>query len=228
MPKSSAKPLHREVILGIDPGSLITGWGLIELIGTQLHHLAHGTIAASAAMASDLNEIISEALVLFKEGHAGVDFQFRPGTIPELELDREQIKRVLMNLLDNAVAAVQGRGAITLATNFDLERAVVTFEVSDNGCGFAPEMRTKIFEPYFSTKENGTGLGLTIVSQIVEDHRGYIRVRPNDPQGTRFTIELPAGINARVHMAAEDGFGLGRIVSVRARRFDSNRSGSPG
>ncbi|MGN6735624.1 MAG: crossover junction endodeoxyribonuclease RuvC [Candidatus Binatia bacterium] len=51
MPKSSAKPLHREVILGIDPGSLITGWGLIELIGTQLHHLAHGTIAASAAMA---------------------------------------------------------------------------------------------------------------------------------------------------------------------------------
>ncbi|MGN6720006.1 MAG: crossover junction endodeoxyribonuclease RuvC, partial [Candidatus Binatia bacterium] len=45
MPKSSAKPLHREVILGIDPGSLITGWGLIELIGTQLHHLAHGTIA---------------------------------------------------------------------------------------------------------------------------------------------------------------------------------------
>jgi len=51
MPKSSAKPFHREVILGIDPGSLITGWGLIELIGTQLHHLAHGTIAASAAMA---------------------------------------------------------------------------------------------------------------------------------------------------------------------------------
>jgi two-component system nitrogen regulation sensor histidine kinase NtrY len=65
-------------------------------------------------------------------------------------------------------------------------------------------MRTKIFEPYFSTKENGTGLGLTIVSQIVEDHRGYIRVRPNDPQGTRFTIELPAGINARVHMTSKN------------------------
>jgi two-component system nitrogen regulation sensor histidine kinase NtrY len=161
-------------------------------------------LPSARLMASDLNEIISEALVLFKEGHAGVDFQFRPGTIPELELDREQIKRVLMNLLDNAVAAVQGRGAITLATNFDLERAVVTFEVSDNGCGFAPEMRTKIFEPYFSTKENGTGLGLTIVSQIVEDHRGYIRVRPNDPQGTRFTIELPAGMNARVHITSKN------------------------
>jgi len=55
----------------------------------------------------------------------------------------------------------------------------------------APDIKSKIFEPYFSTKENGTGLGLTIVSQIVEDHRGYVRVRPNEPRGTRFTIELP-------------------------------------
>ena len=52
---------------------------------------------------------------------------------------------------------------------------MVTLEVADNGCGLAPELSTKIFEPYFSTKENGTGLGLTIVSQIIEDHRGYIR-----------------------------------------------------
>jgi two-component system nitrogen regulation sensor histidine kinase NtrY len=161
-------------------------------------------LPSARLMASDLNEIISEALVLFKEGHAGIDFQFRPETIPELELDREQINRVLMNLLDNAVAAVQGRGAITLATHFDPERAVVTFEVSDNGCGFAPEMRSKIFEPYFSTKENGTGLGLTIVRQIVEDHRGYIRVRSNDPQGARFIIELPAGMNARVHITPKN------------------------
>jgi two-component system nitrogen regulation sensor histidine kinase NtrY len=64
--------------------------------------------------------------------------------------------------------------------------------VSDSGSGVAPELRARIFEPYFSTKRNGTGLGLTIVSQIIEDHRGYIRVRPNEPRGTRFTIELPA------------------------------------
>ena len=68
---------------------------------------------------------------------------------------------------------------------------MVTLEVADNGSGLAPEMRTKIFEPYFSTKENGTGLGLTIVSQIIEDHRGYIRALPNEPKGTRFSIELP-------------------------------------
>ena len=69
---------------------------------------------------------------------------------------------------------------------------MVTLEVAGNGCGLAPEIRTKIFEPYFSTKENGTGLGLTIVSQIVEDHRGYIRAWPNEPRGTRIIIELPA------------------------------------
>jgi len=64
-------------------------------------------------------------------------------------------------------------------------------EVADNGCGGAAEVRGRIFEPYFSTKKNGTGLGLTIVSQIIEDHRGYIRVRPNEPRGTKFTIEFP-------------------------------------
>jgi two-component system nitrogen regulation sensor histidine kinase NtrY len=108
-----------------------------------------------------------------------------------LELDREQIKRVLINLLDNAVTAVGAEGEIRLATSHDSERGIVTLEVADNGCGLAAEIRSKIFEPYFSTKENGTGLGLTIVSQIIEDHRGYIRAWPNDPEGTRFTIEFP-------------------------------------
>jgi two-component system nitrogen regulation sensor histidine kinase NtrY len=64
-------------------------------------------------------------------------------------------------------------------------------EVADNGPGIRPEDRGKIFEPYFSTKHGGTGLGLAIVSKIVADHNGYIRVRDNDPNGTRFVIELP-------------------------------------
>lgn len=139
----------------------------------------------------DLNEIVREALFLFKEGHDGVRFHFQSGIIPPVEFDREQIKRVLLNLLDNAVAAVNGNGEVKLATAHEPVRGVVTLEISDDGCGLAPEIRTKIFEPYFSTKENGTGLGLTIVSQIIEDHRGYIRAWPNEPRGTRFTIEFP-------------------------------------
>jgi two-component system nitrogen regulation sensor histidine kinase NtrY len=149
----------------------------------------------------DLNEIVRQALFLFKEGHDGVKFQFHGGRIPPLELDREQIKRVVINLLDNAVAAVNGNGEIKLTTGHDPARGVVTLEIADDGCGLAPEIRTKIFEPYFSTKENGTGLGLTIVSQIIEDHRGYIRAWPNDPRGSRFTVELPV---AETATAAEE------------------------
>jgi two-component system nitrogen regulation sensor histidine kinase NtrY len=118
-----------------------------------------------------------------------------------VELDREQIKRVLLNLLDNAVAAVEENGEIKLSTAYDPRRGMVRLEIADNGCGLAPDIRAKIFEPYFSTKENGTGLGLTIVSQIIEDHRGYIRALPNHPRGTRFTIELPASEESERQLA---------------------------
>ncbi len=152
---------------------------------------------------NDLNEIVRDALVLFKEAHHGIHFHFRAGPIPPLELDRDQIKRVLINLLDNGVAAVRGQGEIKLATVYDPARGVVTLEVADDGCGLPQEIRTKIFEPYFSTKENGTGLGLTIVSQIIEDHRGYIRAWPNEPRGTRFTVEFPVGADASVDEIAQ-------------------------
>ena len=147
----------------------------------------------SAQLATNnLNEIVQEALFLFKEGHKYIHFDFLHGVIPPLELDREQIKRVLINLLDNAVAAVEEKGEIKITTAYGRSRGVVYLEVADDGCGLAPDVRARIFEPYFSTKKNGTGLGLTIVNQIIEDHQGYIRVRPNEHRGTKFTIEFPA------------------------------------
>jgi two-component system nitrogen regulation sensor histidine kinase NtrY len=149
-------------------------------------------LPSAKLVTQDLNEIVSESLFLFNEGHKGIQFHFSSGVLPALDLDRDQIKRVLINLLDNAVAAVQNDGEIKLSTVYNRGRDVVTLEVADNGSGLTPETRTKIFEPYFSTKENGTGLGLTIVSQIIEDHRGYIRALPNEPRGTRFSIEFPA------------------------------------
>jgi two-component system, NtrC family, nitrogen regulation sensor histidine kinase NtrY len=162
----------------------------------ELKHLVNefsqfARLPAAQLAPHDLNEIVQEALFLFKEGHRAVHFQFRQGEIPLLELDREQMKRVLINLLDNAITAVDEKGEITLATAYESNRGVVCLEIADNGCGLAADVKARIFEPYFSTKKNGTGLGLTIVNQIIEDHRGYIRVRPNEPRGTRFTIELP-------------------------------------
>lgn len=157
-----------------------------------VNEFSHFARLPSAQLATnDLNEIVQEGLFLFKEGHNDIHFQFDPGDIRPLELDREQIKRAVINLLDNAVAAVEQAGEIRIATSFDAAREVVYLEIADNGHGVPAEARTRIFEPYFSTKKNGTGLGLTIVSQIIEDHRGYIRVRPNEPRGTKFTIEFP-------------------------------------
>jgi two-component system nitrogen regulation sensor histidine kinase NtrY len=149
-------------------------------------------LPAAKMVPSSLNQIASEALFLFKEGHKGIDFCFAPGRdLPPLELDREQIRRALINLLDNAVAAVGETGEIRITTEYSPSAGAVQLEISDNGCGIDAEVRERIFEPYFSTKREGTGLGLAIVSAIVTDHHGYIRVRANEPKGTRFMIEFP-------------------------------------
>jgi two-component system nitrogen regulation sensor histidine kinase NtrY len=157
-------------------------------------------LPAAEPSPNDLNEIVKEALFLFKEGHKGINFQFQQRELPLVELDRDQMKRVLINLLDNAVAAVGEKGEIKISTSVNPVSGVVLLEVADDGSGLAPEVRARIFEPYFSTKKEGTGLGLAIVSAIVADHRGHIRVRPNEPKGTRFIIELPV----REYASVED------------------------
>lgn len=143
---------------------------------------------------NNLNEIVRESLTLYQQAHRDVTFEFIPDpSVPPIQLDRDQIKRVLINLLDNAVAAVNGDGHIEIATGYNAELKIVTCVVSDNGHGIAPEDRPRLFEPYFSTKKSGTGLGLAIVNSIITDHHGFIRVKENSPRGTRFIIELPAG-----------------------------------
>ncbi|NWF56893.1 MAG: PAS domain-containing protein [Syntrophaceae bacterium] len=153
---------------------------------------------AANPMPNNLNEIIREAMVLFVEGHKNIRFEFIPDDrVPVFNLDKEQIKRVIVNLLDNAVAAVDavagkdGAGQITINTQLDPLMNLARIEVADNGCGVAPEDKPLLFEPYFSTKPSGTGLGLAIVNTIISDHHGYARVRDNVPRGTRLIIELP-------------------------------------
>jgi two-component system nitrogen regulation sensor histidine kinase NtrY len=146
---------------------------------------------------NNLNDVINEALVLFQEGHKEIDFKLNIApNLPMFSLDREQIKRVIINLLDNAVAAVNGNGTIAIETSFNQDLQIVTLKVSDNGCGISAEDKPRLFEPYFSTKKSGTGLGLAIVSTIISDHNGYIRVRDNEPRGTLFIVELPINSEA--------------------------------
>ena len=150
---------------------------------------------AANPVPSDLNEIIREAFILYQEAHRQISFVFKPDPkIPVFNLDKEQIKRVIVNLLENAVAAVEektGGGEITIETQLDPLMSLARIEVADNGCGIAMEDKPLLFEPYFSTKVAGTGLGLAIANTIISDHDGYIRVKDNTPQGARFIIEIP-------------------------------------
>jgi two-component system nitrogen regulation sensor histidine kinase NtrY len=147
---------------------------------------------AAKPVPSNLNDIIREALAIYLEAHRAVSISFAPdGTLPQLQLDRDQMKRVMINLLDNAIASLEGEGEVTVTTSYNPELKLATCVVADTGHGIPSEIRPRLFEPYFSTKKSGTGLGLAIVNTIIADHHGFIRVKDNHPRGTRFIIELP-------------------------------------
>jgi two-component system nitrogen regulation sensor histidine kinase NtrY len=141
---------------------------------------------------NDLNEVINDSIMLFQDAHKEIFFDFqKEHDIPKLNLDSEQIKRVMVNLLDNAVAAINKEdGHIVIRTSYDKIHKKARVEVADNGCGVPYSYKAKMFEPYFSTKRTGTGLGLAIVSSIISDHHGHVSVRDNSPAGTIVAFEL--------------------------------------
>lgn len=140
----------------------------------------------------DLPPIIEETLALFKEGHQNVYFEFNVvDDIPRFNLDRQQIKRAMINLIDNAISSIKSEGHVLITLSHDPILKIVRLEVADNGIGISDEDKTRLFEPYFSTKKAGMGLGLTIVNTIVADHNGMMRVQDNQPRGAKFVIELP-------------------------------------
>ena len=141
----------------------------------------------------ELGAIVKEVLALYQEAHKHIEFRYQEqGEIPILELDRDQMKRVFINIVDNAISAMGGKGALTVEAHMVSALQLIVVEVSDTGVGIPDELKSRLFEPYFSTKKEGTGLGLTIVRKIISDHRGYIRVVNNKPKGSKFIIELPA------------------------------------
>ncbi len=153
----------------------------------------------------DLNRLIDETLRLYagvlQHGSVRVERELAP-SLPPVRLDAEQIRQVIINLVDNAVEAIGGPAAprrpdgepptIRVATTVDDRNAVVRLVVTDNGPGVPPADREKLFMPYYSTKGRGSGLGLAIVRRIVVEHGGGIEVGEARPTGTMFTVELPA------------------------------------
>jgi PAS domain S-box-containing protein len=153
---------------------------------------------AAQLVRGDLNEVVEGALSVFagRLDEIEVLTEFAPD-LPAVMIDREQFKRVVVNLVDNAAEAMQESHVrrLYIATQAGVAGAV-ELVFADTGCGVTEEQREKLFLPYFSTKGRGTGLGLAIVSHILSDHHAQIRVEDNQPAGARFTIELPVLVEA--------------------------------
>jgi two-component system nitrogen regulation sensor histidine kinase NtrY len=149
---------------------------------------------APRAVPANLNAVLTETLALYSGLLSGItiDRELAPA-LPPVRLDVEQIRRVVINLIDNAIEALSGMtgGRIGVQTQHDPGNAVARIVIADNGPGVPPADREKLFMPYYSTKKRGSGLGLAIVRRIVGEHGGSIEVGDNTPRGSRFVIELP-------------------------------------
>lgn len=145
--------------------------------------------------AGDLADVIEQARAAFDGRFTRLMIDLEIGeALPEILLDPEQLKRVFVNLIENAVEAFDGYAEaprILVTARHDAARDILVAEVSDNGKGIAPADLQKLFQPYFSTKGRGTGLGLAIVNRIIAEHNGKIKVVANQPHGAKFIIELP-------------------------------------
>ena len=147
---------------------------------------------APRATPTDLHGLLDDALALYRGLFSDVEIRTRfAESLPKVSADPEQIRRVIINIVDNAIEAVERRGAIDIETQHDAGNSLVRIVVADNGPGIPAAERDKLFLPYYSTKQRGSGLGLAIVRRIVAEHGGNIDVSDNVPRGTRFAIELP-------------------------------------
>jgi two-component system, NtrC family, nitrogen regulation sensor histidine kinase NtrY len=157
---------------------------------------------APRAAPTDLNAALAETLALYNDlfREIRIERRFSPA-LPPVRVDLEQMRRVIINLVDNGVEALGGSTAgarpngeapaIVVETRHDPGNGVARILVSDNGPGISAADRDKLFMPYYSTKRRGSGLGLAIVRRIIAEHGGSIEVADNVPNGTVFTIELP-------------------------------------
>ena len=142
----------------------------------------------------NINDVINKALSIleneFRLHHISTD-KALSAELPDTLLDINQMEQVFVNLLLNAVEAIQGKGVITIKSYLDRSQSYAIIEIIDTGCGIAPDDLNKIFEPFFSTKPKGTGLGLAVSYGIVRNHQGDIKVSSQPGSGTCFTIEIP-------------------------------------
>jgi len=143
---------------------------------------------------TDIHEIIEQTISLFKGIFADIEFEvlFSSDVPSPIQTDPEQMKRAFINLIDNAIDAMNKKGEIKIHTSYDKRNQRVKIEISDSGPGISLEDKEKLFLPHYSTKKKGTGLGLAIVNQVINEHNGSIDIENIQPHGAKFTIQIPA------------------------------------
>jgi two-component system, NtrC family, nitrogen regulation sensor histidine kinase NtrY len=139
-----------------------------------------------------LHEVVREVATLYREAQKDLELILElDEDLPPINFDREQLRRVFVNLFDNAVQAMNQKGRLWVETKYDTKRRRAVVTVADEGPGIAPEDQERLFVPYFTRKKTGTGLGLAIVRRIITDHEGQIQAGNNQPRGAVFTFDLP-------------------------------------
>jgi two-component system, sporulation sensor kinase E len=162
----------------------------VETIITDFLSLAKSKVISLVPV--DLNSVIQELVPLISADAMknNVNFTLRLAEkLPELLLDRQEIKQVILNLARNGIEAIRGQGSLTICTENQEQQVVLA--VSDTGCGIPPELMNQIYNPFFTTKDTGTGLGLSVCASIVEHYAGKIEVQSEEGKGTVFTITFP-------------------------------------
>jgi two-component system nitrogen regulation sensor histidine kinase NtrY len=145
---------------------------------------------------TDITKVISESVALYSLSYPSVNFVVEANSPLWVQIDKTQINRVFVNLISNAIAALEEEEfpEIKIIAGVIPDLSVCRIQVIDNGIGIKDDMKTKVLEPYVSSKAGGTGLGLAIVHRIITDHRGYVRIVENNPKGVCVLIELPLNV----------------------------------
>ena len=173
-----------------------------SLIVKQVEHLqqmveefsAFAKLPEVELKTGELKPVLEEQVGLFRTSHSNIAWELDcPDNLPPIAMDAAALSRAFMNILTNAGEALAGQpnGKVSVRAVYNHSEHAIIIEIADNGPGLSGEELFRVFEPYFSRKKGGTGLGLTIVKSIITDHRGYVRVNPAPDSGTMFSIQLP-------------------------------------
>jgi two-component system, NtrC family, nitrogen regulation sensor histidine kinase NtrY len=164
----------------------------VEDIKGIVNELTKLTHTSQTKTMEDMNALVEETMALYNNLYPNVTFTFEKAVIPPFMVDKDGIKRAMINLITNSIKAIDGKeGTISFRTLHDKDRGLGVIEVADTGKGIRDEDKLKVFDPYFTKDRDGMGLGLAIVHSIMLEHHGKIYIEDNIPQGAKFIIELP-------------------------------------